>query len=296
MIQSMTGYASGQGTFDGYRWSWELRSVNGKGLDLRMRMPDWIDGLEAAVRPILAKAAKRGNVTFNLRVQREEQDGRLSVNAVALDKALTALGQIEVQAATAGINLAQTSAADIASLRGVLDSNADDADTSELKSTLIAALPGLIADFSEMRAAEGAALDQIIRDQIAEISRLTHAAADLLDQRQSDVAANLRKNLARVMENVADIDEARVAQELAMLTVKSDVTEEVDRLNAHVAAANDLLDQSDAVGRKLDFLCQEFNREANTLCSKAQMSELTEIGLALKVTVDQMREQIQNVE
>ena len=296
MIQSMTGYASGQGAFDGYRWSWELRSVNGKGLDLRLRVPDWIEGLEPALRAALGKIARRGNVTFSLRVQRDETDSGLRLNPVVLSTTLTALAEIEARAKSAGLTLHRPSAADIAGLRGVLDAGVEDRETSGLKDALIAALPKLTSDFSKMRADEGLALHKVITGQIDEIETMTGSAQDLLVTRKEQMSENLRRNLSRVLETVADLDDGRIAQELALIAVKTDVTEEIDRLQTHIAAAKSLLDQTDAVGRKLDFLCQEFNREANTLCSKAQMSELTEIGLALKVTIDQMREQIQNVE
>lgn len=296
MIHSMTGYASGQGTFEGYRWSWELRSVNGKGFDLRLRVPDWIDGLEPALRTALGKVARRGNVTFSLRVQRDETEAGLHLNPSVLNTTLTALLEIESRANASGIELRQPSAADIATIRGVMDAGGDDKNTSALKDALLQALPKLIDDFSRMRFEEGRSLQNIIADQINEIESLIRSAQGLLSKRKEQMSENLRRNLSHLLEAVADVDEARIAQELAMIAVKSDVTEEIDRLHTHVGAAKSLLGQTDTVGRKLDFLCQEFNREANTLCSKAQMSELTEIGLALKVAIDQMREQIQNVE
>jgi uncharacterized protein (TIGR00255 family) len=296
MIHSMTGYASGQGAAAGYRWSWELRSVNGRGLDIRLRVPDWIEGLEASLRAALIKIATRGSITLNLRVQREGGDGRVQLNAAQLDLVLAAMAEVEARAKTAGVTLAPSTAAEIVSQRGVMEPVAETDDTAAIKAALEAELPALLDDFTEMRATEGTALRKVLESQLDQVAELTENAAGLLDRRREDAAETLRSNLEKVMQGVGDADPARVAQELAILAVKSDVTEEIDRLRAHVIAARDLLQGGGAVGRKLDFLMQEFNREANTLCSKAQMKALTEQGLALKVVIDQMREQVQNVE
>lgn len=296
MIHSMTGYAAGQGAAAGYRWSWELRSVNGRGLDIRLRVPDWIEGLEASLRSALGKAAKRGSLTLNLRVHREGAEGDLQLSGGQLDRVLSAMTEIEQRARDAGLSLAPSTSAEIVGLRGVMEPMAEEVETAELRSALEAELPGLVAAFADMRAREGAALRQVLDAQLAQVAELTEAAADLLDARRDEAAEALRRNLDRILQAVGETDEARVAQELAIIAVKSDVTEEIDRLRAHVEAARDLLDAGGAVGRKLDFLMQEFNREANTLCSKAQMKALTERGLALKVVIDQMREQVQNVE
>ena len=165
-----------------------------------------------------------------------------------------------------------------------------------LLAVLLEEFPKLLADFDAMRAAEGAALQQVMQAQLSEVETLTAEAATLAQARKGEMAEILKRNLARVLDNTDGADEARLAQELALIAVKSDITEEIDRLAAHVTAARDLLAQGGPVGRKLDFLMQEFNREANTLCSKAQSKDLTTVGLALKAVIDQMREQVQNVE
>ncbi len=296
MIQSMTGYASRQGTGLGYRWSWELRSVNGKGLDLRLRVPDWIDGLEPALRKGLGKAAARGNVFLSLRVYKEDTEGAVQLNPVQLDTVLAAMAEAETRAMAQGLSLAPSTAADVVAIRGVLDQAADSSDTSALCKLLAAELPELVEEFRTMRRTEGDALRKVLEGQISEIAGITEAAQALLQTRAEDMADNLKRNLEKVLGTAGDMEEGRLAQELALIAVKSDVTEEIDRLQTHVAAARRLLKEGGAVGRKLDFLAQEFNREANTLCSKAQMPALTEKGLALKVVIDQMREQIQNVE
>lgn len=296
MITSMTGYATRNGGANGYRWTWDIRSVNGKGLDLRLRIPDWIDGLEAALRAQITKAAARGNVSLALRVQRDSGEAGQRINTEMLDTVISALFEIEARAMAAGLALSPASAADVLTARGVLEQGSDDSETDPLKAALLEELPALLEDFNTMRRNEGARLHTLLHAQISEIEDLTTTAAKMLDARQEDFAANLRRNLARVIDSADGVDAARVAQELALIAVKTDVTEEIDRLYAHVAAARDLLDSGLPMGRKLDFLMQEFNREANTLCSKAQMKDLTETGLALKVVIDQMREQVQNVE
>lgn len=296
MIQSMTAFASRTGQLGFISWSWEMRGVNARGLDLRLRLPEGIDELEPALRAALGKALSRGNVTVNLRLTREETASTLTVDEVQLDSVLRALDTIQDRAFAIGVTLGQPTAADVLGQRGVLVAASAEDDAAPLAAALIADIAPLIADFRKMREAEGRALHDVIAEQLDQIAALTTKAAEAAAARAPQVQANLTAALRRVLEDVSEVDEARVAQELALLAVKADVTEEIDRLGAHVQAARDLLAQTDPVGRKLDFLAQEFNREANTLCSKAQSAPLTAIGLDLKAVIDQMREQIQNVE
>ncbi len=297
MINSMTGFAASRGEAEGWSWVWDIRSVNARGLDLRLRLPDWIDGLEAALRPVLQQAVARGSVSLSLKVQRNEAAAALAIGAAVLDQALASLKRIEVEAAgNHNLTLRPTSAAEILNLRGVAETTQSDQDTAPLLMALKAQLPDLLQAFNAMRAAEGAALAKILAEQLDRIADLTEAATAEAEARREQIGTTLRENLARVLDNSTGADPDRVAQELAMLAVKADVAEELDRLRAHVAAGRDLLQATGPVGRKLDFLTQEFNREANTLCSKAQSVELTRIGLDLKHVIDQMREQVQNVE
>lgn len=296
MIKSMTGFASAKGALAPFNWGWELRSVNAKGLDLRLRVPDWIAGLEAGLRAQLGQAIQRGSVTLSLRVTRADTGGELVLNRGALDAVLTALAEAEAEALDRGVTLAPSTGSDLLALRGVLEAGSDEDDTTALGKALLAQAEELIADFVRMRADEGHALDAILRAQLDQVASLTGEAATLAEARKDDMAAALKANLARVMEHAEHADPQRVAQELALMAVKADITEEIDRLGAHITATRALLDESGSVGRKLDFLMQEFNREANTLCSKAQSSELTAVGLSLKAVIDQMREQVQNVE
>ena len=297
MTVSMTGFAARRGAGAGYGWLWDIRSVNGKGLDLRLRVPDWVDGLEVALRAELQKALGRGNVSLTLKVARESGAAEPArVNREVLAGVLRALQEVEAAAMTAGVTLAQATAADVLAMRGVMDAAAAEEDTTPLRAAILADLPGLLADFAAMRAAEGAALAGVIGAQVDSIAALVAEAARLAEARRDKAADSLRAALARLTAHAEGLDEARIAQELALLAVKQDVTEELDRLGAHIAAARALLAEAAPVGRKFDFLMQEFLREANTLLSKAQDIDLTRVGLDLKTVIDQMREQVQNVE
>ncbi|ASP22022.1 YicC family protein [Antarctobacter heliothermus] len=296
MRQSMTGFASQSGQGLGRNWIWELRGVNGKGLDLRLRMPDGIDGLEAGVRARCAEVLKRGNLQISLKLAADEGDAGLRLDEAQLAAVLAAMHRIEADAMAEGLSLAPSTAAEIVGLRGVLTTEAPEAEPVALAAALLADFDGALSDFVTMRQSEGAALSAILTGQLDEITTLVDDATRAVADRQPQQADRLREQLARVMANTDGVDEARIAQELAVIAVKSDITEEIDRLRAHIAAARDLLAAEGAVGRKFDFLMQEFNREANTLCSKSGDARLTQIGLALKTVIDQMREQVQNVE
>ena len=295
---SMTGFAARRGAGVGYSWVWDLRSVNGKGLDLRLRVPDWVDGLEPAIRAELQKAITRGNVSLSLKVTQDEgrDDSAFRLNDTVLAAALAALGRVEAVAMASHVTLRQPTAADVLTLRGVIDTNAQDIDTTPLRQVLLAELPALLADFHAMRGAEGRALSAVLTAQLDRIASLTADGQREMTSRTATQADTLREAVARVLSATDSVDETRLAQELALLAVKTDVTEELDRLTAHVAAARAHLAEGQPAGRKLDFLMQEFMREANTLCSKAQSLALTRIGLDLKTVIDQMREQVQNVE
>lgn len=295
---SMTGFAARRGGGLGYGWTWDLRSVNGKGLDLRLRLPDWIEGLELAIRAELQKALTRGNVSLTLKVAQDGGDDAAAfrLNPHQLSAALAALAEVEEAAMSAGLTLRQPTAADVLTLRGVLDQTQQDQDTAPLRAAILADLPGLLADFAAMRAREGAALSAVLTAQLDRIAALTAEAQREAATRAEAQAETLRDAMARVLSTTDAVDEGRLAQELALLAVKTDVTEELDRLAAHVDAARAHVSDTGPSGRKLDFLMQEFMREANTLCSKAQSLALTRIGLDLKTVIDQMREQVQNVE
>ncbi len=296
MRQSMTGFASVAGQGQGLQWLWELRGVNGKGLDLRLRLPDWIEGLEPQVRVMAQKSLARGNVQISLKIGSDGAEGTLRLDHAQLSAVLEAMSEIEAQAMERGLSLAPSTAAEIVGLRGLLTSEAAEVDQATFKATILDGFKAALSQFTEMRRAEGAALTTILTRQLDEIADLTARSEALAKAREAQQAERLRAQLARVTDSVDTVDPARIAQELALIAVKSDVTEELDRLRAHVDAARALLTETGPIGRKLDFLMQEFNREANTLCSKSGDAALTQVGLALKTTIDQMREQVQNVE
>jgi len=296
MIQSMTAYASRTGALDGASWIWEMRGVNARGLDVRLRLPDGLDGLEQAVRATIKENLTRGNITVSLRLTRNDTGSALAVDEAQLDRVLQALEQVQDRAFSLGVTLGQPTAADVLSQRGVVVQNKSEDDDSTLVDVLKADLPELMTDFVAMRSVEGDALQNVLLSQVDEIESLTAAAIQAAEARKSHQAASLNDAFGRVMAEAKEVDPTRVEQELAVIAVKQDVTEELDRLTAHIAAARDMIADPKPMGRKLDFLAQEFNREANTLCSKAQFKGLTSVGLDLKAVIDQMREQIQNVE
>ena len=296
MRHSMTGFASGQGEALGLSWSWDVRSVNARGLDVRVRVPDWIEGLEQALRGVLSKRLARGSVTVSLRLQGSATELAQELNEAQLDRVLSALQRIEEEAMKRGLSLTAPTAADLITVRGVMDVPQQQADPAAVRAHLLTDFEPVLDSFVASRASEGAALIQVLTEQLAQISAFVDQAADLAEARKDEQKERLNAALTRVLETAESVDDQRITQELAMIAVKADVTEELDRLRAHVEAGQALLVADGAVGRKLDFLMQEFNREANTLCSKAQSSPLTAVGLEMKTVIDQMREQVQNVE
>ena len=289
MTQSMTGFGAAGGSAEGYVWRWEVRSVNARGLDIRLRTPDWIDGLEIEARKALTSAFSRGSLTAQLKID-GDGDGQGDAQIAA---ALARVAEVEAQAAALGVSVVPTSAADILAMRPAASDASEHMEP--LRSVLIASLEEAIGGVREAREAEGSALDEILHAHIAEIEGLT------ADAKRAEAAARearreaLRDAMRHVLETVP-ADEGRLEQELALIAVKSDIAEEIDRLGAHISASRALLASDEPSGRKLDFLTQELNREANTLCSKASSTELTEIGLALKAVIDRVREQVRNVE
>lgn len=296
-LSSMTGFAATQGAAHGWSWTVDIRSVNGRGLDLRFRVPDWIEGLEPELRKALQARLHRGTVNVSVRVQRDESAAGLALNSEALDHALSFLAEIETAARARGISVRKISASDIASIRGVLDqSDTTTPDIAALRAALLDTAGGCVEAFLADRGREGAAISNVIGNQIDRIEALIADAQAAVGDREATTRQAMQRAVVRLLEVAEVPDEARLIQELALIAVKNDVTEEIDRLCAHVAAARDLLSQDGAVGRKFDFLMQEFNREANTLCSKSQSAALTAVGLDLKALIDQMREQVQNIE
>ncbi|MEM9434036.1 MAG: YicC/YloC family endoribonuclease [Pseudomonadota bacterium] len=295
MITSMTGFAAQSGAVDGVTWTVEMRSVNAKGLDIRLRLPEVMQAQEAELRKRIAARFGRGNIQCTIRLEQAGQTGAYELDEGVLAGYLEAAIRVRYRAKEKGLKLEPSRATDFLSLRGVLAANelaAESLPMADITASFELALDAI----AQMRAEEGRALSDVLHEQCTQIASLTARATDLAQARKEKVAQQLKVNLAQILETSDGVDPDRVAQELALLAVKSDIREELDRLGAHVQAAQGLLENGHVVGRKLDFLMQEFNREANTLCSKSNDPELTRTGLDLKAVIDQMREQVQNVE
>lgn len=293
-LASMTGFARARGAHGQWRWHWEIRSVNARGLDLRVRMPEGFESLEQPVRGLAAERFTRGSMTATLTVDEGIGRGIVSVNEDTLTQVLAVIGALE------GRVRADPPRMDgILSLRGVLEVQQQELSEAELAardaavlSSLAHALDGLL----QARREEGERLGTFLTAQIATLSDLRDQAATAILAQPEQLKARLKASLAMVEAGQPGVSAERIAQEVAMLLVKADVREELDRLKAHLAQAAELLAAKGAQGRRLDFLSQELNREANTLCSKSTDIQLTRIGLEMKATIDQFREQVQNVE
>ncbi len=296
MVNSMTGFASRRGQAGETSWLWELRGMNGKGFDLRLRLPEGTEALEARVRERVARCVARGHLTLSLRLTRQDAAVAWRLNASALDAALTALRDVEMAAAARGVTVTPARSSDILALRGVLDVAAEADDPAPLHQALLDDLATVIDEYNASRAHEGKILRAVLTRQASEAARILAEISEEAESRRDHIAASLNQALARVLDAARGADPDRVAQELALLMMKSDVTEELDRMTAHLVATSALLESAEPVGRRLDFLMQELNRETNTLCAKAPTAELARLGLDLKALIDQMREQVQNVE
>jgi uncharacterized protein (TIGR00255 family) len=293
-LVSMTGFADAQGGREGARWRWEAKSVNGRGLDLRLRMPPGFDGIEPAARMLANERFRRGSIQAALTFEETEGVGGLRVDPVALAAAVRIAKEV---AAETGLPPARIDG--LLALKGVIvQAEGGVGDATERAKRDAAILETLASAFDALRRArktEGAKLGAILAAQIDEIARLTTEAGTLAAAQPAALRDRLIAQLKELLEPGA-VQEDRLAQEAALLAARGDVREELDRLTAHVQEARTLLASEDAIGRKLDFLAQEFNREANTLCSKSSDIQLTRTGLALKAAIDQFREQAQNVE
>ena len=290
----MTGFARAEGAIGEFGWTWELKSVNGRNLDVRCRFPAGYEHLDGFVRAKVAEALKRGNLAVTLTIDDAASQGRLAVNREALDQVLGIAAELGGKVAAEPPRLDG-----LLGLKGVLDlvlPEIDEAETARRTEALQQGFGKAIGGLSEMRRSEGARLAALILAHLQEIERLRTAAAASAGAQPLAIRQKLERQFAELLQGLQPLNEDRLAQEAAVLAGKADVREELDRLAAHVAAARDLIAGGGAVGRKLDFLCQEFNREANTLCSKSADIGLTNTGIALKAAIEQLREQIQNIE
>ncbi len=294
-LQSMTGFARAEGTSGRYRWAWELRSVNGKGLDIRMRLPQGMEGFETEIRRLLGQYLTRGNIQVGLSVSVSEN----RVEAVLNRDALDAVMRLRDELGTDLVDPAPLRLDALLSIRGLVDfreAQDDEQALSARDADILAGLEQAVRALCDMRMTEGDALCRVLSDHVANIEELALKVEADPSRQPEEIARKLETQLAALLEASPSLDRDRLHAEAALLATKADLREEIDRLKAHVTAARDLLAMGGPIGRKLDFLAQEFNRESNTICSKSNAVAVTAAGIELKVVIDQFREQVQNLE
>ncbi|HVZ05284.1 YicC/YloC family endoribonuclease [Hyphomicrobium sp.] len=294
-ISSMTGFARADGSANGLSWTWEARSVNGRGLDVRLRLPPGYEALEIPAREAVAKRLVRGNVSVTLAIEKQQTNGAIRLNEQVLADVVRAAERV---AALSGATAPD--AAQLLMIKGVLetaDQVSEDAEARALRErAMVQSLETALDKLTEARRAEGARIGAVINEQITQIDELASIVRTSPSRAPEAIKARLKDAVTRLIDATTALDDDRLHQEAVLIATRADVEEELQRLTAHVAAARDILNERGAVGRKLDFLAQEFNREANTLCSKANAVDITRVGLQLKTVIDQFREQVQNVE
>ena len=293
-LKSMTGFARTDGVHADTSWFWEIRSVNGRSLDLRLRLPSGLERLEAAARSKCQERLARGNCTVTLGVKREAGQMEIRLNEAALNQALTV-----AKRAKEITDLKPARLDTLLVMRGVVETAEPEESEEEQAALTHALLAGLASALDQLvaaRAAEGERLQEVIEKQLAAIEDLISRATAAMARQPELLTTRLREQIARLNEVGSTFEPERLHQEALLLAAKADIQEELDRLRAHVAAAEELITSGEPVGRKLEFLAQEFNREANTTCSKASDIEISRIGLELKSVIDQLREQVANIE
>jgi len=293
-VNSMTGFARAEGREGDFDWVWEAKSVNGRGLDLRCRLGNGFDSFEPALRKAVASRFIRGNISISLRVTRQASTQAVRVNRELLDEFIALAGEYR---GNEGIE--RPGLDGLLALRGVIepvDEVTGETEAGARDKALVANMAELLDGLAGARAAEGASLVEIVGAHLAKMENLTTRAGENAALRPSAAKERLTSQVAALLEAGAAVSEERLVQELALLAMKTDIREELDRLTTHISTARGLLAAGGAVGRKLDFLSQELNREANTLCAKANDAQLSDTGLELKAAIDQFREQVQNIE
>ena len=292
--KSMTGFARRDGARGEMRWHWEVRSVNGRGLEIRLRLPPGHEALEPRIREAAGRRLARGNVSVTLTLGRESGASEITLNEAALAQVLAALDQVR---AMGDFDKPRPEA--ILGIKGVLETSEPvetEAETEARHGAMLRDFESALGGLIEARAGEGARLAAVLAEQLAAIEAQVAIVAKAPARTPAAIRKRLEEQLRRLTEAGPGLDEVRLHQEAALLATRADVEEELARLAAHIAAARELIAAREPVGRKLDFLAQEFNREANTLCSKAGDVDITRAGLELKAIIDQLREQVQNIE
>lgn len=290
----MTGFARAEGGSGEIGWAWEIRSINGRGLDVRCRLPAGQDGLEPKIRAALAERFQRGSFSVNLTFKGGDAGTRFRINRDLIDQLLELHRELGDRVASDTPRLEG-----LLAVRGVVEmvEQEDSSDVRAARETaLLADMDQALSELAEARRSEGQRIAAVLAGHIDEIDRLTARAAALAECQPEALRDRFKAQVDDLMATEPSLPEERLAQEVAVLIAKGDVREELDRLRSHIDAVRDLMQADAAVGRRFDFLCQELNREANTICSKATGTELNQCGLDLKVAIDRLREQVQNIE
>lgn len=293
-LSSMTGFGRAEGHFDNYSWVWEIRSVNGKALDVRMRIPPGLDAMDQYVKASVKKTLSRGSLNVSLQMQRDSSETVVNINEAALDKLVSV-----AKDAAKKHDLPMPSIDRLLAIRDVVEVSNDDENEDAVKArdeAIKQSFDDALGSLKTSREDEGAATYDMLSGVLDDIERLLREAQAVAATQPAALKEKYEEKLEALFDNKQGVEPDRLAQEIVLLATKADVKEETDRLNAHIASARKLLSSDGPVGRKMEFLAQEFNREANTLCSKSSDITLTNIGLSLKTAIDQFREQVLNVE
>ena len=293
-LNSMTGFARSQAAHGGSSLVWELKSVNGKAFDVRFRLPQGMDHLEQGFRELLAAKIKRGNVQASLTINTQVSQAGIRINHLVLEQYLAAIAAMQEKL---GGGPPRPEA--LLSLKGVVEASDETISEEEMKVREALAQKAFVEAAGELQVArreEGKRIAQTIEQMIDRVAALTSAAETNPARKPEAIRQRLKDQIAKLTETGAALDPDRLHQEAVMQATRVDIAEEIDRLKTHIAAARSLLKSPEPIGRKFDFLAQELNREANTLCSKSNDSALTATGLELKTVIDQLREQVQNIE
>ena len=294
VLSSMTGFARSHGTSGPYTFEWELKSVNAKGLDLRLRLPPGWDELEAFAKKRVAEVLSRGTIYVNFNVKRANALSTVRVNEDVLASIVRVAGTLAGK-----IDAVAPSVDGLLAIKGVIEvvePEPDEAEDKAAKDAASAAFDQALAHLLDMRRREGAALGQILLQRMGEIEQLAKKAEASPGRKPEAVKARLAEQIAALLETSDRFDPDRLNQEALLIAAKADIREELDRIASHVVQAREMIGKGGPVGRRLDFLAQEFNREVNTCCSKSNDIELTNTGLEMKNVVEQFREQVQNLE
>ena len=294
----MTGYASDTILVGDFSLDAEIKSVNSKSFDLKIYLPEYMTFMENDIRQLVSKQIARGSIVLKIKAKHnDEASSNFTLNNEVLNTAIDEIKTIEQKCDEKNIQFSPLTVLDFFSVKGVWEENKiSQTDTLELKSVMLDKLPELIKKFMETRRIEGQGLQAILIEKLSSIMEFIKEIDKILPDRSRNLKKNFRKALDKIINEQNQVDENRLEQEIALLVIKQDIQEELDRLKVHIVSMQDLVNSSNVVGKKLDFLSQELNREVNTICSKSQYSDLTKLGIEMKTLVDQFREQVQNVE